>query len=246
MKAIILAAGFGKRLMPLTKDIPKPLLPVLGKPMIQRNIEWLKANGIKEIAINLHHLPSKIMGFLGDGSRLGVKITYSVEKNILGTAGGIKKLERFVKGTFMACYGDNITNLDVKKLLQFHKRKKGIATICLHEIKKDELKDASIVNLSRDSKILSFVEKPNNATVKKLMRNKNNYSNAGIYILEPSVLSSIEKNKFSDFSKDIFPKMLDKGKKMYGYPLKSCFWAELGTFKKYKSVINHLEKHGWK
>lgn len=246
MRAIILAAGFGKRLMPLTKDIPKPLLPVLGKPIIQHNIEWLKANGINEIAVNLHHLPSKIIELLGNGSKFGVKITYSVEKEILGTAGGVKKLERFVKGPFLVCYGDNLTNLDVKELLQFHKRKKGIAAICLHEIKKDELKDASIVNLSKDSRILSFAEKPDNAAIKKLMKNRNNYSNAGIYILEPSILNLIEKNKFSDFARDIFPKLLKQGKKIYGCPLKNCFWAELGTLKKYKNVINRLEKHGWK
>lgn len=246
MRAIILAAGFGKRLMPLTKNIPKPLLPVLGKPMIQHNVEWLKANGIREIAINLHHLPGRITKFLGNGSRFGVKITYSVEKKILGTAGGVKKLESFVKGPFLVCYGDNITNLDVNKLLRFHRKKKNFATICLHKIKRNELKDASIVNLSKGSRILSFAEKPNRETVKKLMKGKNNYSNAGIYVLEPSVLKLIGKNRFSDFAKDIFPKMLEQGKKMHGYPLNGCFWAELGTLKKYKNVINHLEKHGWK
>lgn len=245
MRAVILAAGFGKRLMPLTKDIPKPLLPVLGKPIIQRNIEWLKTNGIGEIAINLHHLPKKINDFLGDGSKFGVKITYSVEKKILGTAGGVKKLEGFAKGPLLVCYGDNLTNIDVKKLLEFHKRKKSAATICLHEIKRNELKDASIVNLSKDGRILSFVEKPDAKTIKKLITSKNNYSNAGIYILQPSVLSMVEKGKFSDFAKDIFPKLLRQGKKIYGYPLKDCFWAELGTLEKYKKVINHLEKHGW-
>lgn len=243
MKAIILAAGFGERLKPLTNNIPKPLLPVLGKPLIQHNIEWLRENGIKEIAINLHYMPDKIIDFLGDGSRFGVRIKYSLEDKILGTAGGVKRLEGFVKNTFLVCYGDNITNLNIRKFVDFHKRKKGIASICLHEIKKNELKDASIVNLSKDNRILSFVEKPSKAVSKKLIKKKNNYSNAGIYILEPEIFDFIEKNKFSDFAKDIFPRLLKEDKKIYGYPLEDCFWAELGTIKKYKSVKKEIKSN---
>lgn len=236
MKAIILAAGLGTRLIPLTKDVPKPLLPLNGKPLIQHNIEWLRSNGIKEIAINLHHLPEKIKTFLGDGSKFGVRITYSYEKNIMGTAGGVKKLENFAKNSpFMVYYGDNITNLNIKKLVNFHKSKGGMATICLHPIKEKELKDSSIVELGKDNRILSFAEKPNEKTIKKISGKKNNYSNAGIYLLEPEIFDFIEKNKFTDFAKDIFPMLIKKGKMIYGYPL-DCFWAEIGNAEKYKNI----------
>lgn len=234
MKAIILAAGLGTRLMPLTKSIPKPLLPLNGKPLIQRNIEWLRSNGIKEIAINLHHLPEKIKTFLGDGSKFGVRITYSYEKNIMGTAGGVKNLENFAKNSaFMVYYGDNITNLNIKKLVSFHKNKGGIATICLHPIKEEELKDSSIVELDNKSKLLGFQEKPGREALGKI--NGKCYSNAGIYILEPEIFNFIEKNKFADFAKDIFPMLIKKGKKLYGYPL-DCFWAEIGNAEKYKNI----------
>ncbi len=249
MRAMILAAGFGERLRPLTLKLPKPLLPVLGKPLIQHNIEWLRKNGINEIALNLHHLPHKITSFLGTGSKFGVKITYSYEKEILGTAGGVKKLEGFFDGTFLVYYGDNITNLDIGNLLEFHKHKKAVATICLHPIKKKELKEASIIELSKENRILRFIEKPDSSTIKKLIKkNSKNifYSNAGIYMLEPSVLKFIEKNKFSDFAKDVFPKLLKSRQKIYGYPLKDCYWHELGTLQKYKNVIKKLIKQKWR
>ncbi len=245
MKAIILAAGFGTRLMPLTKNTPKPLIPLADKPIIQHNIEWLVKNGITEIAVNLHHLPEKIKEFLGNGSKFNARITYSYEKDILGTAGGVKNLGHFAKGSaFLVYYGDNITNLNIKKLAEFHQKKKGIAAICLHEIKEDELKDASIIELAKDSRILSFIEKPDAQTIKRLMKkqkSKNHfYSNAGIYILEPSILGSIPKGKFSDFAKDIFPKLIKSNKKIYGFPLEKFFWAELGTLEKYEKIKDNI------
>lgn len=248
MKAIILAAGFGTRLNPLTNNLPKPMLTIANKPIIQHNIEWLRKNSIKDIAVNLHHLPEKIKNFLGDGSKFNVHITYSYEKDILGTAGGVKNLEHFAKGSaFLVYYGDNITNLDVKKLINFHHEKKGIAAICLHKIKEDELKDSSIVELAKDSRILRFIEKPDAPTIKRLIKKQKSrnhfYSNAGIYILEPSILKSIPKGKFSDFAKDVFPKLIKEGKKIYGYPLKGCFWAELGTLEKYNKIKDEMETH---
>lgn len=251
MKAIILAAGFGTRLMPLTKNTPKPLLPLADKPIIQHNIEWLRKNGIKDIAVNLHHLPEKIKKFLGNGSKFNVYITYSYEKDILGTAGGVKNLEHFARGSaFLVYYGDDITNLNIKKLAEFHQKKKGIAAICLHTIKGDELKEASIIELAKDSRILRFIEKPDAQTIKRLIKkqkSKNHfYSNAGIYILEPSILKSVPKGKFSDFAKDIFPKLIKSNKKIYGFPLEKFFWAELGTLEKYIKVKNEMENHARK
>jgi len=124
MKAIILAAGHGTRLRPLTDRLPKVMLPLNDKPLIYYQIKWLKNNGIREIAINLHHLPMKIKEYL-DKNDFGVKITYSYEKNIMGTAGAVKKLQQFFgNDPFLIFYGDNVTDLNLKKLISFHEGKK--------------------------------------------------------------------------------------------------------------------------
>lgn len=242
MRAVILAAGHGTRLRPLTYKLPKVMLPLNGKPLIFYQIEWLKKYGIRKIAINLHHLPLKVKKYL-DANDLGVKMKYSYEKKILGTAGGVKKLENFLKnGTFIVFYGDNITNLNIKDLIKFHRKKKGIATICLHSIDKKSMKEASIVKLAKNNKITHFIEKPDLKSINLFDLSNNLYSNAGIYIMEPEMLNFIHKGNFSDFGKDIFPRLLSAGKTMFGYPLTNCYWREIGTLEKYSSIKNEITK----
>jgi len=133
MKAIILAAGLGTRLYPLTKDRPKAMVEFAGKPLIEHHINWLKANRITEIAINLHHLPDKIKEHLGDGSKFGVNITYSFEDEIMGTAGGVKKLQDFFDEPFIVFYGDEFTDLDLTEVKSFHEQNNSFATMCIRE-----------------------------------------------------------------------------------------------------------------
>ena len=125
MKAIVLAAGKGERLKPLTNHVPKVMLLIANKPILQYHIEQLKKAGITDIAINLHHMPEKIKEYFGDGTRFGVNINYSYEENLLGTAGAVKKLKGFFDKTFVVVYGDIFSELNLKKLIDFHKQKKG-------------------------------------------------------------------------------------------------------------------------
>jgi len=126
MKAMLLAAGLGTRLRPLTNQMPKCMVPVDGKPILERNIEWLCKYGITEIVINLYHLPEVVMDYFGDGSRWGVDITYSIEREILGTAGGVKHVARlFDEGAFLVWYVDNLSTCDLKRLITFHQAKGG-------------------------------------------------------------------------------------------------------------------------
>ena len=236
MRAVILAAGYGTRLRPLTDTLPKVMLPLNSKPLIFYQIKWLKKYGIKEIAINLHHLPLKIKEYL-DKNDFGVKIRYSYEKNILGTAGGVKNLENFLKkGHFMVFYGDNFTNLNIDSLLKFHKKNNGIATICIHTVDKKSVRQASIVRLAKNYKIMNFIEKPNFGDATNIDSLKDVFSNAGIYILKPQILNFIPKNKFYDFGKDVFPKLISYGEAIFGYRLNNCYWREIGTLEKYREL----------
>jgi mannose-1-phosphate guanylyltransferase / phosphomannomutase len=230
MKAIILAAGKGTRLKPLTNNIPKVMLPINGKPLLEYTIKLFKKYGIKEIAINLHHLPEKIKDYFGDGKKFGVKIYYSYEPKLLGTAGAIKKIEDFFDDTFIVFYGDNFTNLNILDMVNYHESKKGIATICLHKGKSK----SSYIEMDSNNKIVKFVEKP------KI--EKYGWVNSGIYVLEKEVIKFIPKNKFFDFGKDLFPLLLKKNKKIFGYPLKDCFWFEVGTLEKYEKINLLLSK----
>jgi len=135
MKAIILCAGRGERLRPLTDTIPKPMIPINNKPVLEYIINLLKKNGIKDIAINTSHLPEKIREYFGDGKKFGVKITYSFEPEMLGTSGALNNFRHFFNTNepFLVFYGDNITNIDLKKMLEFHKQKNAIATLALRK-----------------------------------------------------------------------------------------------------------------
>lgn len=217
MRAIVLAAGKGERLKGITMSLPKPMIKVNGKPIIEHTIEWLKSYGIEEIYINLHHIPQKIVKHFGNGSKFGVRITYSFENELLGTAGAVKKIadEYFIQlrselEPFLVVYGDNLYDYSLLEIINFHKIKKGIATIALYE--KEDVSQSGIVLLDNDSKIMTFIEKPKQAI--------SNLVNTGTYILEPSVLNYIPPNKMVDFGKDVFPEMIRKKESIYGLIVK--------------------------
>ncbi len=155
---MLLAAGEGTRLKPLTLETPKVLLPIGGQPLIEYQLSWLKHHGISELAINLYHLSGRIKKFLGDGSRFGVKISYSTEEKLLGTAGGVKKMEHFFNDTFVVFYGDVLTNFDLQAMIQLHQAKKALATLAI--FKAPTPTEVGIVEMSPEGRILSFVEKP--------------------------------------------------------------------------------------
>ncbi len=226
MKVMILAAGEGTRLRPLTLKVPKALLPVGGVPLIERTLLWLKSHGISEVAINLHHLGERIKDFLGDGSRFGVKIAYSPEETLLGTAGGVKRMEHFFDDTFVVVYGDIITDFNLSAMTSFHGQKKAIATLVLHRVPNPW--EVGVVEINENGKLLSFVEKPSRGS------EPGNLSSGGVYILEKEALDYVPSEGFCDFAYDVFPKIIDFGLPIYGYCSNyGDYLMDIGTLEKY-------------
>lgn len=209
MKAMILAAGQGTRLRPLTDHIPKCMVSVGGKPVLEHTIEWLRRYGVTELIINLHHLPGVVMNHLGDGIGWGVKITYSVENEPLGTAGGVKNVEWFFDGPFLVWYGDNLSTCDLTHLYAFHQAKDSVVTIALYY--REDPTASGIVGLDKTDRITRFLEKPRPDQV------FSHWVNAGIFVLEPAVLEAIPTEGSPDFGRDVFPAMLTAGQPLYGY-----------------------------
>jgi NDP-sugar pyrophosphorylase family protein len=221
MKAILLAAGQGSRLRPYTERIPKPMIPVDGKPILQYNVEMLARAGIRDIAINLHHCPEAVTNHFGDGSRFGVSLTYFNEPTLMGTAGAIKSIEDFFQGAFVVVYGDNLLKCDLGRLMAFHETHRGAATIALHY--REDAWHCGVVSLDRDDVITQFVEKPKPSEI------QSHWVSAGVLIVEPVVLATIPQGVFSDLGKDTLPGLLRQGKKLYGYrlaPSEGPWWID--------------------
>jgi len=228
MKAIILAAGKGERLKEITKKTPKPMLKVKGEIILEHNLKWLKRYGIREIFINLHHLPNLIRSYFKDGSKWGIEITYSYEKRILGTAGGVRKIlsdctKQKWYDDFLVVYGDNFYPLsyDLERFINSHFRNEGIATIGLYR-KKTEICKSGVAILNKDNLIVDFVEKPkliNSKSKNQELRSdiiRRGLINTGLYAMNHKVLDYIPEG-FSDFGRDVFPDLLKKRIPIYGY-----------------------------
>lgn len=234
MKAMVLAAGEGTRLRPLTLTTPKALIPLNGVPLIEYNLLWLKSHGITEVAVNLHHLGYKIREFLGNDSRYGMRITYSEEETILGTAGGVKKLAGFFDDAFVVLYGDVITDFDLSAMVRFHQRKGALATIALVRVK--DQSGMGVVQVDRAGRVLSFIEKPpREARV-------GNLANGGIYVLERAVIDHIPEDRFYDFAYGVLPELLKASLPVYGYRLRADDWLmDIGTPDKYREANEYLK-----
>ena len=236
-KAMILAAGEGTRLRPLTLEIPKVLLPIGVQPLIEHQLSWLKHHGMREVAINLYHLDNKIRDYLGDGSRFGVKIAYSQEESLLGTAGGVKRMEHFFDDTFAVVYGDVFTDFDLSDMVKFHQQKKAVATLAIFEVPNPL--EVGVVEMGEDGRILSLVEKP-----QCLIPNPQNstLANSGIYVLEKEVLNHIPVQGSFDFAYDIFPKLIQLGLSLYGYLLRpGDYLVDIGTLDKYHKANEDMK-----
>jgi mannose-1-phosphate guanylyltransferase len=212
LKAVLLAAGLGKRLGFLTASVPKPLLEVHGKPILLHNIELCRSHGIYELFINTHYQASKIRDFLGHGKRFGVSITYSYERELLGTAGALNNFKPNLQDSpFFVIYADNISDLDLRAIYHYHQLEQGIATVALYE--KRNVSISGIAVLGEQGRIIQFIEKPSpEQEVSHLV-------NAGIYVLSPKIFEYIPSG-FSDFGADIFPRLISKGEGFYGMVMK--------------------------
>ena len=205
----MLAAGQGVRLRPLTERIPKCMVRLGGKPLLEYGIRWLRKHGVTDLAVNLHYLPEAVTEYFGDGERWDVHITYSREPEALGTAGGVKRMAPFFRGPFFVWYGDNLSTCRLDRLWQRHVSGGGAATVALHY--RDDPVHGGIVALDAQDRITRFLEKPARSEV------FSRWVNAGIYVLEPSVLDAIPAGRPVDFGLDVFPAMLAQGQALSGY-----------------------------
>ncbi|NSL51028.1 nucleotidyltransferase family protein [Calidifontibacillus erzurumensis] len=231
MKGVIIAGGKGSRLRPLTNHLPKPLVPILNKPVMEYAIEHLKEHGITEIAVTVQYLSRKIIDYFGDGRKFGVRLTYFEERKPLGTAGSVKNAEKFLDEPFIVMYGDVISNFDLTKGIQFHKKKKSKITIFMTMVQNPM--DYGIINTDENGKVTRFLEKPSRSEV------FSNQVNTGIYIMEPVILRYINKGCPFDFSLDLFPLLLKKGISIFGFNAVG-YWSDVGNMAKYEKTIHDL------
>ncbi len=227
MKGLILAAGEGRRLRPLTLTQPKPMLPVAGRPLLEHIVMLLQRHGVTQLAANLHYKPAAVTAHFGDGRRWQVRILYSYEQQLLGSAGAAKKLGWFFDQTFIVFYGDLYTELNLDPLIAFHRRHNALATVALYEVPNPTA--CGIVELDGQQRIRRFVEKPPPEEV------FSNLANAGIYILEPAVLGFVPPETPFDFGRDLFPAILDVGLPIMGFPIHEPL-IDIGTWDAYLAV----------
>lgn len=228
MRAVLMAGGSGTRLRPLTCDLPKPMVPVLNRPIAEHIINLLKRNNITEIIATLYYLPDVMRDYFQDGSDFGVQLTYAVEEEQpLGTAGCVKNIQQWLDDTFVTISGDAITDFDLQAAIAFHREKKSKATLILTRVPNPV--EFGVVITDEDGKINRFLEKPSLSEI------FSDTVNTGTYILEPEVLDYLPENEESDFSKDLFPLLLEKGEPMYGYVAEG-YWCDVGHLEAYREA----------
>ncbi len=228
MRAVLMAGGSGTRLRPLTCDLPKPMVPILNRPISEHIINLLKRHGINEVIATLYYLPDIMRDYFQDGSNFGVQMTYAVEEEqALGTAGCVKNVSELLDETFLVISGDGITDFDLQKAIRFHKEKKSKATLVLTRVPNPI--EFGVVITDKDDKIIRFLEKPSSSEI------FSDTINTGTYILEPEVLDYLPENEESDFSKDLFPTLLEKGEPMYGYVAEG-YWCDVGHLEAYRQA----------
>jgi NDP-sugar pyrophosphorylase family protein len=225
MKAFVLCGGEGKRLQPYTYTTPKPMLTVGDKPILQYVVENLKRAGIKDYVFTVGYLHEQIRDYFGDGSRFGVKIEYAVEKEKLDTAGSVLPHKDKVKGTFVVAMGDHITNIDLKDMVEQHRKSGAIATIALLKAKLPLQFGVAEV---KDGLVTTFKEKP-------LLEH---LYNVAIYVFEPKIFDYIKPKE--DFAKHVFPRMLEKGERINAYVFDDV-WFDIGQISEYERLNEEFD-----
>jgi mannose-1-phosphate guanylyltransferase/phosphomannomutase len=221
IKAIIMAGGKGTRLLPLTQNLPKPLMPILNKPVIYYIIQLLISYGINEIAITLMHMPEIIIDSVN--SLFPLKFNYFIENEPLGTAGSVKAAKDWLNDNpFIVISGDALTNIDLRKIYDDHLKSGADITMAVKEVENPSL--YGVVKTDKDGFVTDFIEKPKDYI--------SNLINCGIYIINPDILKYIPKNSMFDFAKDLFPILLKKGKKIYTHKLDK-YWCDIGCIEEY-------------
>ncbi len=245
MKAMILAAGKGTRVRPITYTIPKPMIPILQKPVMEFLIELLRQHGFDEIMVNVSHLAHEIENYFRDGQRFGVQIGYSFEGKIsdgelmgaaVGSAGGMKKIQDFAPffdDTFVVLCGDALIDLDLTAAVKWHREKGSIATVIMKTVPKEEVSSYGVVVTDETGKIKAFQEKP---SVEEALSTN---INTGIYIFEPEVLNYIPSNQEYDIGGELFPKLVEMDAPFYGFPM-DFEWVDIGKVPDYWHAVRSV------
>ena len=213
MRAMVLAAGYGTRMGELTEEMPKPLLPLQGRPLIEYVISNLAKHGFDQIVVNLHFMPGKVREFLGDGSHWNVRIEYSEESELLGTAGGLKKMDAFFKQSdaFLVHYGDILTNQDLAAMVKFHRQRQSLVTMLVHQRPGSN----SIVEMDEQQRVIGFWERPDDQTRRRI---NSSWVNSAVCVCDPTVLELIPDGTVCDLPRDVFPQLVSTGR-LFGFPL---------------------------
>ena len=233
MQALILAGGKGTRLRPLTVYTPKPVVPLVNRPFLLYQLELLCKAGITDITLSLSYQPDKIQLVLGDGSDYGVNLRYITEPNPMGTGGAYKFAADALRETTIIFNGDILTDLDIGKVVEFHQSKGAIATIALAPV--EDPSRYGLVQLDGGGEVERFIEKPKGADLEGVTTNT---INAGVYVLEPSLLDIIAEDTNRSFEYDVFPDILERKLPFYGYVMDGDYWLDIGTPASYLKAHN--------
>lgn len=226
MKAVVMAGGEGSRLRPLTIARPKPMLPVVNRPVLGHILHLLKQHGITDVVITLQYLATQIQDYYGDGKALAMNIEYAIEETPLGTAGSVKHAQALLDGDepFLVISGDALTDFNLTALLRFHRDRKALLTMALYRVA-DPL-EYGVINVREDGRVAQFMEKPSWGGV------TSDTVNTGIYVVEPRLLDHLQNGQHVDWSQDIFPRLLSRGEAVYGY-IADGYWCDIGTLSEY-------------
>ena len=222
-KALILSAGLGTRLRPLTDVMPKPMVPLAGRPLLEHLVRRCAAAGICDLAVNLHYLPHVVTDHFGNGTAFGVRLLYGLEAELLGTAGAVNNFREFFSEPFLVLYGDVFFDVDLAAFAAAHEASGATATVGLYHV--DNPTECGLVDRDAKGRITRFVEKPAVAFT--------DLANAGIYAMSPKVLDYIPESGFCDFGRDVFPAMLAAGEPLYSEVLDG-YVMDIGSPQKYE------------
>jgi len=227
MKALFLAGGMGTRLKPLTDNLPKPMVPIMNKPLLERTMLNLKKCGITEAVISTCYHPEHIKEYFKKGNNINLKIEYIVEDSPLGTGGAIKKAEEYFNETFIVFNSDILCDIDLSKMIDFHKSKQALATIAVTEVQDPSI--YGVIEYDANGYAISFKEKP------KAGETSSKSINAGIYIFEPAIFNEIAADRAVSIEREIFPNLLKNDQKIGIYKIGS-YWMDIGTIEKYRQA----------
>lgn len=226
VRVMVLAAGLGTRLMPLTGEISKPMVPIVNRPVMEHLMRLLARCGFRDLMVNLHYLPDAITAHFEDGSQWDLNINYSREERLLGTAGGVKKCEEFFGGkTFLVVSGDALTDVNLTELLAFHRERNALATIVVTPV--EDTSHYGVVLAEEDGRVVGFQEKPPGAEA------LSNVANSGIYVFEPEVFDLMPSEGPYDFGSELFPLLVDEGAALFSWR-HDYYWNDVGSIEEYQ------------